>query len=245
MDAGTALRRIVVGRRDRDGDERDRIGSPVGRGHRGLLLVVAGCTSSGAGAGAPSAASAVPGASAAAASPAASRSLPADRYGGGDDYSYGSSASPAAASSAGSGSDQSYEVTVDDSPDGKHLSGEGGMTLYIFKKDSANKSACTGDCATSWPPFTLDAGESTTAGAGLTGKLTTFARPDGSMQVAYDGAPLYYYSGDSDPGDDNGQGVGGILVHRQPLSWRSPGRRRLGAVPALEGRYTAVNAIRR
>ena len=43
----------------------------------------------------------------------------------------------------------------------------------------------------------------------MTGALTTFARPDGSMQVAYKGAPLYYYAGDSAAGDTNGQGVGG------------------------------------
>ena len=45
-----------------------------------------------------------------------------------------------------------------------------------------------------------------TPGAGVTGALTTFARPDGTMQVAINGFPLYYYSGDTKAGDTTGQG---------------------------------------
>ena len=43
----------------------------------------------------------------------------------------------------------------------------------------------------------------------MSGKLTTFARPDGTMQVAYNGAPIYYFSGDAKAGETNGQGAGG------------------------------------
>ena len=42
---------------------------------------------------------------------------------------------------------------------GTFLTGANGMTLYVFKKDSPDKSACSGDCASNWPPFVVGAGE--------------------------------------------------------------------------------------
>ena len=91
---------------------------------------------------------------------------------------------------------------------GKYLTGAGGMTLYIFKKDSAGKSACDGDCAVKWPPLIVTG--AATAGAGVSGALTTITRSDGSKQVAYDGQPLYYFANDAAPGDTNGQGAGDV-----------------------------------
>ncbi|HEY3071701.1 MAG TPA: hypothetical protein VGJ46_02700, partial [Candidatus Limnocylindrales bacterium] len=92
----------------------------------------------------------------------------------------------------------------------KFLAGEDGKTLYVFKQDTANTSNCSGSCAQTWPPFTLETGEKVAAGAGVSGKLTTFARADGTMQVAYNGAPLYYYAPDQKAGDVMGQGKGGV-----------------------------------
>ncbi len=66
------------------------------------------------------------------------------------------------------------------------------------------------DCPTNWPAFTLDAGETLAAGEGVTGVVGTFARSDGTMQVAYDGRPLYYFAGDKAAADVNGQGKGGV-----------------------------------
>ncbi len=43
----------------------------------------------------------------------------------------------------------------------------------------------------------------------MTGTLATFARPDGKMQVAINGHPLYYFAADAKAGDTTGQGVGG------------------------------------
>ena len=34
-----------------------------------------------------------------------------------------------------------------------YLTGAKGMALYTFKKDTPVKSACAGDCVTSWPPY--------------------------------------------------------------------------------------------
>ena len=81
-----------------------------------------------------------------------------------------------------------------------------GRTLYLFKADVGAKSACTGACATAWPP--LLAKDTPTAGTGLTAsKLGTITRSDGNHQVTYNGHPLYTFVKDTKPGDTNGQGV--------------------------------------
>jgi len=184
----------------------------------GLVLLVAACSSAGGGGGiygggaASAVASAGPAANAApsaAASPTSSASG-GGKYGAGgnDDYGSPASAAPAASSSAGV-APSGLTLAVASGAPGKFLTGDGGRTLYIFKKDSPNTSACGADCATNWPPLTVTDVSALTAGAGVTGKLSAFARADGSKQVAYGGAPLYYFAADSAAGDTNGQGIGG------------------------------------
>jgi predicted lipoprotein with Yx(FWY)xxD motif len=114
-------------------------------------------------------------------------------------------ASPGASTAGG----EVYEVTVATGSMGVYLAGEDGKTLYTFAPDSANTSTCLDTCAGKWPPFTIASGDTLKAGAGVTGTLATFARPDGSMQVAYNGVPLYYYGDDAKAGDTKGEGVGG------------------------------------
>jgi predicted lipoprotein with Yx(FWY)xxD motif len=87
------------------------------------------------------------------------------------------------------------------------VAGSNGMTVYTFSKDTANgaTSACTGACATKWPPLTVPAGTTPTVGSGASGKIGTIAGADSSsLQVTYNGLPLYFYSGDKAPGDTNG-----------------------------------------
>ena len=100
------------------------------------------------------------------------------------------------------------DVNVATGPLGDYLTGASGLTLYTFKPDSANTSTCDAGCAEAWPPFTLAADATLEGGNGVDGDLTTFARADGSLQVAYDGAPLYYFANDTSRGDTNGQGLG-------------------------------------
>jgi predicted lipoprotein with Yx(FWY)xxD motif len=78
-----------------------------------------------------------------------------------------------------------------------------GFTLYWFAPDTPTKSACNGACASYWPPV-LGAQK---AGPGVTGKLGTIKRADGSTQATYDGHPLYTYIGDSGPGQANGNNI--------------------------------------
>jgi predicted lipoprotein with Yx(FWY)xxD motif len=81
-----------------------------------------------------------------------------------------------------------------------------GDTLYLFQADSGGKSACSGACATAWPP--LRAGGKPTAGSGLNASLLgTIQRSDGQPQVTYNGHPLYTFTGDQNPGQASGQGV--------------------------------------
>jgi len=81
------------------------------------------------------------------------------------------------------------------------------MTVYIFTKDTKDSgtSACTGNCITNWPALTVPEGATPTAGSGVTGTLATIKRPDdGTLQVTYNGLPLYFFINDKAPGDSNG-----------------------------------------
>jgi predicted lipoprotein with Yx(FWY)xxD motif len=91
-----------------------------------------------------------------------------------------------------------------------------GFTLYWFVPDTATTSKCNGSCATFWPPVKGPA----TAGAGVTGKLATIKRTDGSVQATYNGHPLYTYVGDHAPGQATGNGlnVNGGVWHEVTVS---------------------------
>ncbi|WP_198409663.1 hypothetical protein [Limnochorda pilosa] len=91
---------------------------------------------------------------------------------------------------------------------GAYLTGPNGMTLYTFERDEENVSNCYGTCEQNWPPL-LAGKEGAVAPLGLPGKLGTTQRRDGSRHVTYNGRPLYYWVGDSEPGQTSGQGVGG------------------------------------
>jgi predicted lipoprotein with Yx(FWY)xxD motif len=87
-----------------------------------------------------------------------------------------------------------------------------GFTLYVLGGETAASIKCTGSCATNWPPLTIPSGARPTAGSGVSGKLGTVQRPDGSLQVTYNGMPLYTFVGDSGPGQATGQGVANFSI---------------------------------
>lgn len=87
------------------------------------------------------------------------------------------------------------------------VDGATGRTVYTFTKDVKDSatSNCTGACLQRWPALTVPTGTTPTAGTGIAGTLGTFTRADdGTTQITYNGLPLYFFSGDSAPGDANG-----------------------------------------
>jgi predicted lipoprotein with Yx(FWY)xxD motif len=101
---------------------------------------------------------------------------------------------------------KSTSVDVRTTSLGKILVDSQGRTLYLFKKDSGRKSACTGACAKAWPP--LRASGKPTAGRGASAsKLGTIKRSDGKPQVTYRGHPLYTFVKDTKAGQTNGEGL--------------------------------------
>ena len=171
-------------------------------------LLVGACSSA---ASSSPAAGGAAGASTGAASPAAA---PSSASGGAP---YGGASSAPAASGQAAGSPELKSGTS--ASLGSYLTDGAGRTLYLYKPDQDGNpptSNCSGGCASVWPPFTVAAGAHVTAGPGVSGAITTFTRSDGSLQVAYKGIPLYYYIGDTAPGQTNGQNYGGIWFVVKP-----------------------------
>src|SRR5437868_13130266 len=84
-----------------------------------------------------------------------------------------------------------------------------GMTLYYFKPDTATTSACTGTCASNWPPLVFTSSGSPTSATALPGTLSVVADAHG-QQVEYNGHLLYRFSGDTAPGQRHGEGIKGV-----------------------------------
>jgi predicted lipoprotein with Yx(FWY)xxD motif len=87
---------------------------------------------------------------------------------------------------------------------GKVLVDDEGHTVYLFDKDEAHESYCTGACASVWPPVTTKGMPAVSTGVDAS-KVSLIRRDDGLMQVAYAGHPLYYYQGDTSSDDTYGQ----------------------------------------
>jgi predicted lipoprotein with Yx(FWY)xxD motif len=88
---------------------------------------------------------------------------------------------------------------------GKILTDGRGSTLYMFANDKNGQSSCTGACLGTWVPMHTFGAPTTGTGA-QAGLLGTTKRSDGVTQVTYNKHPLYFFLGDSKPGDLNGQG---------------------------------------
>ena len=83
-----------------------------------------------------------------------------------------------------------------------------GMTVYDFTVDKGTKSECYGGCEAAWPPVTTT-GKPTAGEGAMASALGTTKRKDGTLQVTYNGHPLYTYAEDEGPGEANGQEVEG------------------------------------
>ena len=114
-------------------------------------------------------------------------------------------ASAAGASTSGAASSGSTEITTASASGSTFLTDGSGRAVYLWAKDTGDASQCSGACASAWPPVTAT-GSVTAGGSAVASDLSTITRSDGTKQVTYDGHPLYYYVGDSGPGQATGQG---------------------------------------
>src|SRR3954468_18779331 len=130
-------------------------------------------------------------------------------------------------SSSGSGSTPGYGAAKPSTPNTSSTSGAtsavstktsslgtflvdaNGRALYLWDADHGSKSTCTGACAQAWPPLTTSATPKA-SGAVKASLLGTTRRTDGSREVTYAGHPLYYFAGDTQPGQTTGQGSDGF-----------------------------------
>lgn len=104
---------------------------------------------------------------------------------------------------------------------GTYLTAYNGMTVYTYAPDAQTpgKSACTDTCRAIWPPYIVGSVADIhvpAASTGITGKVGTITRTDGTLQVTYNGAPLYFYVKDTQAGDTTGQGVGNVWYVIKP-----------------------------
>ena len=111
---------------------------------------------------------------------------------------YGGGAAPSSQSGAAT-------ISIGSSSLGQILVDGNGKTLYLFEADTSTQSTCAGACAQAWPPLTTNGAPKVAASASPS-LLGTTTRSDGTMQVTYSGHPLYYFAGDTKPGDTNGEG---------------------------------------
>ena len=111
---------------------------------------------------------------------------------------YGGGAAPSSPSAAAT-------ISVRSNSLGQILVDASGKTLYLFEADTHTQSACSGACAQAWPPLTTT-GAPKAGGGASPSLLGTTTRSDGATQVTYGGHPLYYFIGDTKPGDTNGEG---------------------------------------
>ncbi|MFD3541845.1 SCO0930 family lipoprotein [Streptomyces sp. NPDC058662] len=130
-------------------------------------------------------------------------------------------AKPAAGASGGAGAADTPDTpgaaqearpglsVVQDPKLGAHIVDGKGMTVYRFKPDTAwpMVSKCTGDCLAKWPAV-APVDKANTKGVTERNYLV-LDRPDGTKQQTVDCWPVYTFTGDKNPGDTNGQGVGG------------------------------------
>jgi predicted lipoprotein with Yx(FWY)xxD motif len=102
------------------------------------------------------------------------------------------------------------KATLNSGLGSKVIVSSAGLTLYHYTDEKKGKIDCTGACAIAWPPLVVPAKAKPLAGPGLlASKLGTLKRPDGKMQVTYNGLALYRYAADKKAGQANGQGEGG------------------------------------
>lgn len=93
------------------------------------------------------------------------------------------------------------EITTVKISVGRVLAATNGHVLYLFERDTKNHSNCDATCRMYWMP--VKSKGAPTAGPRVSASHLALIK---NGQVSYYGHPLYFYSGDTGPKEDNGQG---------------------------------------
>jgi predicted lipoprotein with Yx(FWY)xxD motif len=105
---------------------------------------------------------------------------------------------------------------------GSVLADRSGHTLYLLTTEAGSKLHCTSAaCLSVWPPLEISKGQKPSIGAGVKGKVSTVARSSTTLQVTFNGYPVYVYSGDSGKGQTHGEGLnefGGLWWMLRPAA---------------------------
>jgi len=101
-------------------------------------------------------------------------------------------------------------AVLDDSGLGQRLVDGNGITLYLFTVDEPDVSNCNDGCANNWPPLLTVAGVAPSVEGAPAGTFGVITRQDDTQQITFNTMPLYYFAGDANPGDTNGQGLGSV-----------------------------------
>ena len=110
----------------------------------------------------------------------------------------------------------SYERTLPVGPkwlETRHIDGLGdfvvdgtGRAVYASSADTATGATCYDQCADTFLPILTE--DTPAGGIGIqVAAADTLARRDGSLQLTYQGRPLYWYAGDQMPRAIGGHGV--------------------------------------
>ncbi|GAA4637467.1 hypothetical protein GCM10023196_091340 [Actinoallomurus vinaceus] len=110
---------------------------------------------------------------------------------------------------AAASGDSAASVKISQSSLGPILTDREGRTLYAFARDKNGGSSCSADCIATWPALTSRSTVTAVSGANST-LLGQTRRAEGTTQATYGDWPLYYYAGDMNAGDVDGQGVDGV-----------------------------------
>jgi predicted lipoprotein with Yx(FWY)xxD motif len=80
-----------------------------------------------------------------------------------------------------------------------------GKTLYRATVEKGGKILCVDACASFWEPMLAASGDAKQAAGALDANLGVVKRPDGQLQLTFDGVPLYTFA-EEDAGKLEGDG---------------------------------------
>jgi predicted lipoprotein with Yx(FWY)xxD motif len=111
---------------------------------------------------------------------------------------------------------------------GTVLADRSGHTLYELSTEAHGKIHCrvAGGCVAAWPPLQITRGQKVGIGAGIKGKVGTISRSSTTLQVTFNGYPVYTFSGDSGKAQTHGENIeafGGLWDMLRPSATTASG----------------------